>query len=396
VHIACLKKFHTTKFALKFSRLKDSDIEDPYTETSSSWYELWFLKDIFKPIIEANICPNLPLLIDTFLCEKHDFFFRRGKRSHPCIVMAVELASGDLKDYFTTGGFTDNEMYSALFQIMAGLHGIQMNGQILHNDIKASNILFYNVKPGGYWHYRINNRDFYVPNYGKLFILNDFGVSTLYSPNFQLFPSKDCNEFNLGSRYAININDKFYPLEASVEYRKNCLKKATPILWLEPSDTKESSKYSHGVKYKINRNTGVIYNSRTLLTPHQKSYLFGKGITTNPKRLDFFDHPSVIPPFEFYNDVQDVLRTFVGGKRTTQRGVHRAYKTITHKIRNVLQPYMGSAENTKSNEFSSKTYHVLAGSFIVKFFTHSKNYTLKPGGHLLDSYNMDEYVNLKE
>ena len=31
-----------------------------------AWYEIWMLKDIFKPLIVNNICPNLPLYMDTF------------------------------------------------------------------------------------------------------------------------------------------------------------------------------------------------------------------------------------------------------------------------------------------------------------------------------------------
>jgi hypothetical protein len=43
------------------------------------------------------------------------------------------------------------------------------------------NVLFFKVKPGGFWKYTINGQDYYVPNCGYLFIVYDFGFA--YIPN---------------------------------------------------------------------------------------------------------------------------------------------------------------------------------------------------------------------
>jgi hypothetical protein len=394
VYSACLSKDRNCKrkFAIKMSRITDEDFKDPYTETSSAWYEIWMLKDIIRPLVKKNICPNLPLFIDTFLCNKCDFIFRKGDKTHPCVINAMELASGDLRDYLKFGTPSTEELCSALFQIMAGLHAIQMSGQILNNDIKAKNILYYNVNVGGYWHYKIDKHDFYVPNYGKMFVLNDFGVSTIYSPNFQLYPSKTRKTFNLGSRFAINMDETFSPVESYTEYSDNDIKKTRDIKWYSVGE--ESVKQiSKGSTYKIDRKTGQVIISRTVLTPIQKSYLFRKGITTNPKTWEYFEHPYIIPPFEFYNDVQDTLRTFIGGKRSTQTGDHQLYPSITNKFKQLVKSYMGISENSKSREFSLHTYHVLAGSFIKKFFTKSIDYTKKPNGKKISYYDMNKCSN---
>jgi hypothetical protein len=397
VYSACLttEKKCNRKFAIKMSRITDEDYKDPYTETSSAWYEIWMLKDIIKPLVKKNICPNLPLFIDTFLCSKCDFIFRKGDKTHPCIITAMELASGDMRDYLKFGSFSDKELYSALFQIMAGLHAIQMTGQILNNDIKAKNILYYNVKPGGYWHYKIGSQNFYVPNYGKMFVLNDFGVSTLYDPNFQLYPSKQRTTFNLGSRFAINIDETFSPVEAGTEFIGNELRKTKPVKWttITKGDLQQTSR---GSSYKIDRKTGQVIISHTVLTPIQKSYLFRKGVSTNPKTWDYFEHPYIIPPFEFYNDVQDTLRTFVGGKRTTQKGNHALFPTISKKFQKTVSAYLGLAENAKSREFSLHTYHVLAGSFIKQFFSKTVNYQTKPKGKKISYYDMNKCVQFKQ
>ena len=390
VYSACLPRdiLCRRKFAIKMSRISDDDFKDPYTETSAAWYEIWILKDILKPLIKNNICPNLPLFIDTFLCDKCDFIFRKNDKTHPCIITVMELASGDMRNYLNFEQPSNKEIYSALFQIMAGLHAIQMSAQILNNDIKSKNILYYNVAPGGYWHYRIFNQDFYVPNYGKIFVLNDFGVSTLYDPNFQLYPDKKRNTFNLGSRYAINIDETFSPIVAGIEYSNDKMKKTDEIKWVNKEGI--INQKSKGATYKIDRKTGQVILSQTVLTPIQKSYLFRKGVTTNPKTWNFFEHPDIIPPFEFYNDLQDTLRMFVGGKRTTQKGNHHVYSSISSTVKKSINPYLGLAENAKERTFSPYTYHVLAGSFIKVFFTKTVDYTVKPAGKKISFYDMDK------
>ena len=382
------------KFAIKMSRITEEDLKEPYTETSSAWYEIWMLKDIFKPIVERNVCPNLPLFMDTFLCDKCEFVFRKGDATHPCVITVMELAEGDMGDYFKFGHSSDEEIFSALFQIMAGLHSIQMSGQILNNDIKSKNILYYKVKPGGYWHYRINKHDFYVPNFGKMFVLNDFGVSTLYNPNFQLYPNKKTKVFNLGSRYAINVDGKFSPIDAEINYGKDGSVVKNPLVKWVTSDG-ELVRKSRGSTYKIDRKTGQVLISRTNLTPLQKAYLFKKRVTTNPKTWGFFEHPFYIPPFEFYNDVQDTLRTFVGGKRTTQRGNHSTNKIISKNVRNAIIPYMGKQVNAKEGVFTDKAYHVLAGEFIIKFFSETHNYRNKPKGKKIAYYDMNKCMSKK-
>ena len=378
------------KFAVKMSRITKDDLIEPYTDTSSSWYEIWMLKNICKLIIESNICPNLPLLIDTFLCNSYNFKFRKDSQIHPATITLVELANGDLKDYFKYYNPSDDELYSCLFQIMAGLHAIQMTGQILNNDIKAKNILFYNVEPGGYWRYKIKK-----PNYGKMFILNDFGVSTLYNPTFQLFPNKERKVFNMGSRYAININGKFSPINSKINYDRNGItKKKAQIQWVNKNE--ETIEYSDGVTFKLDRQTGQVLPSHTRLTESQKSFLFKNGVTTNSRTWDFFENPFYVPPFEFYNDVQDCLRIFVGGKRATQRGNHPGYTNISNNFKNSICSYMGKGENSCNTTFLTESYQVLAGEFILEFFTKTYNYQKKFKGNRLGYYNMNQCLQSKK
>jgi len=376
----------SNKFAIKMSRITEEDLNDPYTSSSTSWYEIWMLKDIFTHIIKNNICPNLPLFYDTFLCGNCDLHLRKTDSKYPCVITAVELASNDFRYYLESNkSIDDNILYSALFQIMAALYSIQMTGQILNNDIKAKNILCYDVTPGGYWSYKLGENTFYVPNYGKMFILNDFGVSTLYNPNFRLYSDKKKKTFNLGSRYAINMGDKFSPIEAGLEFYNNKLSKTQDIKWVDEENN--TINVSHGATYRLDRKTEQVMISNTILTDDQKSYLFKKGITTNSKTWDFFTHPYHVPPFEFYNDTQDVLRMFTGGKRSTQSGNHVKFSSISESFKKSISVFMGKEPNASERTFSLYPYHVLAGNFIIKFFT--TNYTTKPTGKIIAEYNLN-------
>lgn len=72
---------------------------------------------------------------------------------------------------------TDLEWFNALFQIMVGLLALKRYFNMLHTDFHTRNILVYKVKPGGYWKYKIDNKTYYLPNLGYIFLINDFGFA---------------------------------------------------------------------------------------------------------------------------------------------------------------------------------------------------------------------------
>jgi hypothetical protein len=88
-------------------------------------------------------------------------------------------------EYATYGDFylwskkehSDELWYNALFQIMIGLLAIKRYFNMIHTDFHLGNILVNKVTPGGYWIYKIDGRNFYLPNLGFVFLLSDFGFS---------------------------------------------------------------------------------------------------------------------------------------------------------------------------------------------------------------------------
>ena len=99
---------------------------------------------------------------------------REYKQKKPCLIFIMELATGNDFNTWMQKPHTEAELYNAVFQLMAGIHALQIHGQVINNDVKALNILTYDVKPGGYWKYIIQGKEYFIPNLGSLFIVNDF------------------------------------------------------------------------------------------------------------------------------------------------------------------------------------------------------------------------------
>lgn len=65
--------------------------------------------------------------------------------------------------------------YNAYFQIVSALYALRKYFNMTHLDLHAENILVRTVKKGGYWHYKIEGQDYYVPNLGFRVYIIDFG-----------------------------------------------------------------------------------------------------------------------------------------------------------------------------------------------------------------------------
>lgn len=337
-----------TRYEKYYYAVKISKIPDKYTKTDvSNSKEIYIMEKIIKPLIENKICPNLPLISSYGGCEK-------DKNNY----ITTELANGTLKEYIVRETPSDEYLENCLFQCMAGLHSIQHHAQIVNYDVKKDNVLYYNIIPGGYWCYIIFGKKYYVKNFGKLFILNDFGVSYSTDPSLSCIIKKN-DICRLGLRYATIKNKKFIPIE--VEKYKEISSKQNKVINAKKIDWKDGQ-VSHGAEFFMED---------------------GKIVPVEIKKgkLDFSINT---PPFDFYNDTQDAIRMFLGGKRTTQKGDHRKLD-IPDGFRKKLTPYVGEGESAKNRIFDRPAL-TLAGHFIEDFF---KNYSEIPKkSFLIETYKI--------
>ena len=343
----------------------------------------YHIAELMNRLVIGKTAQNLPIMVDSYTCDLCAFKQVKTKSTN-CVFSINEIATGGDMVGWLEKNPTVNELNSALFQIMAGIHALQYHYQIINNDIKAPNILIYNVNPGGYWKYTIYGRDFYVPNYGKLFIVNDFGVSEILSPPHKLPNEKLQNDvLRLGERAFIINQSKFEPLNNPF-IKNNKFQKYDSI----------NLKWDNGLVTPLNKNLFNVKTKKVLhnpvLTQCQKQLI---GYDSND--LKFYES-QLVPPLQFIIDTQDVMRIFTGGKRMSQSQFHTKYNIDINFV-NSLKKYtlnggglsfsydvfiISSSNLTPASTDLSK---MIAGYFILDYFTKEVNYTVPVNKDLIIS-----------
>lgn len=109
-----------------------------------------------------------------------------------------------------------------IFQVLHGIAAIQQHLEIVHFDLHLSNVLVTKVIPGRYWHYRINQTDYYIPNQGFLFKIWDFGRSSyLHKDKPEGIKKKILKQF--GRFFRFNVHD--FTKKIDVTFKKAAFRK---------------------------------------------------------------------------------------------------------------------------------------------------------------------------
>jgi len=136
------------KLIQKLSKITEED-KNPHFLLN---YKLFICNNKFK-------VKNLPTVI-----AKGDYFININ-----------ELVNGTFKDFlkFTTSVLLLNALQQILLCVLSFHH---FTDGLFHNDCHLKNFLFLKIKPGGYFHYRIFNKDIYIKNLGYIWFIWDFGL----------------------------------------------------------------------------------------------------------------------------------------------------------------------------------------------------------------------------
>jgi hypothetical protein len=178
--LSCKKQIAVKKIHIDIPKKEQEYILDYYNEkavnSSSIWSELLFLKAATE-LVKNKICPNFPMYFNNYICKNCD-----NKKDDTCMYIVNELANGDLKMYLNTYQYTFDDLMSCYYQIFMALYCIKKQYNLFHNDLHFGNVLFHNLdnKETKYWEYSLeNNEKITIPIYSKLFVLWDFGRSTI-------------------------------------------------------------------------------------------------------------------------------------------------------------------------------------------------------------------------
>ena len=112
------------------------------------------------------------------------------------IVNFNEIFSGDLQTFMKECKHNNNKniIINTLEQIFISILTFHIKMKKSHNDCHWGNFLYHKIKPGGYIHYNIYNKDIYLENKGYLWIIWDFGLTT------------ELNNYNRYKDYNIILN----------------------------------------------------------------------------------------------------------------------------------------------------------------------------------------------
>jgi hypothetical protein len=156
---------------LKFSCKLMSDSVPGHTE------EVKILKLMSNAVIDGKT-PNMPLTYLSMNCTKPCGTNPRCPdvaKNNGYFVVVNELASMDLQTWFKKTHST-KAYESVLFQLLLSLYSFHQLGYS-HNDTHLGNYLIHEITPGGYWRYKVNGEEVYIPNVGYLVVLWDPGMA---------------------------------------------------------------------------------------------------------------------------------------------------------------------------------------------------------------------------
>lgn len=123
--------------------------------------EVFFLTEATK-LINNKITPNFIYNYANKIIYNYYYIFN-------------EYADGTLEQW-AENNHTIEEWKSFMFQILDSIFILQNKLKTYHADLKPKNILYKKIK-NGYFKYIINDNTYFVPTFGYLFMISDFGKS---------------------------------------------------------------------------------------------------------------------------------------------------------------------------------------------------------------------------
>lgn len=148
--------------------------------------------------------PNLPIIYKSIECNKiyhndksyPDILANASKNHKNYSLILNELAAGDLHNFLNYKYYNLltielwRNLYEQIFISLAILHSLGIN----HNDSHDGNFLYHKIKPGGCFHYKINNIDYYIKNLGFLWTSWDYGIAgKLYNQTSYIYDYMSVN-----------------------------------------------------------------------------------------------------------------------------------------------------------------------------------------------------------
>jgi len=275
-----------TPIIIKEAKFLDEDNEVTTIKTIEGRFELQkkgkkdyfslenlILEAIDRLILQPYRSPNFLLFYESTWCKNCDMVAKNSIfKPGSCYLTFMEAADTDLYRLELPSIY---QQESVLYQILLGLHCLQKYLGLWHRDIKTDNIFIKQIQPGGVLKYNVDNEIYYVQNTGYLVYVSDFNVADCLKPDVL---TKEYHS-------ALQYNCYFHPC------------------W---------------IKYVNNQLVGVpLLNKFNKQSPWKNSKNQLVDLIPNPIPVDnMHKDPIQFPFYNFFGDIQDVIRMFTGGKRS--------------------------------------------------------------------------------
>jgi len=149
--------------------------------------------------VQHHITPNFPIIYKVLHCKDVKEKQKQNQsdidingiddiiKNTKYYVILNELANGDLNNFLEKKNISEIEYESVLFQVLISLRAFHIHTDHIHNDAHMGNFLYHEIEKGGYWHYKYNNTNIYVPNTGYLVVIWDPGLAHKIDTDYRVY-----------------------------------------------------------------------------------------------------------------------------------------------------------------------------------------------------------------
>ena len=314
-------------------------------------------------LLLSKKCPNFLYTYKMALCDgcKVVGFFTKNPSIRACYVTFMEPADFDLE---SVERINVNQQFSIFYQLLCSVYSIHHYYAMYHTDIKSHNVLVKRIKPGGYFKYVIDNKTYYVKNAGLLVFLADFGVAQSLSPKYSsigFYGTRNAEvvESNLGPKWN-PFETKYFADYDNFPVTRPKLSKPIYIKWVDNRDDSFDGKQIVVIPGTFNK--------------------FGKTKIFPDISVDLYDNRR-FPCFEFFNDIQDTIRMFIGGKQMFQEGTHSGINNLHNNFKKILKTF-GFLKYQENMYYINKSVkYVLAEEMLWELYVEPKKIN-----YIIDTY----------
>ena len=221
------------KYGTKFDKLNKFAIKIT-DQSAGNKQEIKILETLTKAVIELK-CPHFPISYGSLICNNSrvksnnpdDYSIVKDKHKNKIInkqyypdiinknksllIQINELASGDLHSLLKQP--IQKDVLNYMTQIFISIMFFHYYTNSHHNDAHSGNFLYHKIKPGGYFHYNIYGKDYYLENKGYLWVVWDFGLIKPFTPNNKFGATQLLVPINYDYKYILDAlnwyNSKF-------------------------------------------------------------------------------------------------------------------------------------------------------------------------------------------